>query len=145
MLFSRAIHLLSSAKWRLRRRLSVDCLATIMDTGRARLRAGGEGVKQIAQLAAEQAVEQAFAELSRIAERLAEQRAKSWLRRLIARSRRVEFVQPRFRALDRPFAIRHTQREAASRAGIKPSPPQETRLRCGSRSKGSARPGASGQ
>ena len=41
---------------------------TIMDIGRARLRAVGEGVKQIAQLAAAQA----FAELSRVAERLAE-------------------------------------------------------------------------
>ena len=32
-----------------------DCLATIIDTGRARILAVGKGVKQIAQLAAEEA------------------------------------------------------------------------------------------
>jgi Pentapeptide repeats (8 copies) len=58
--------------WRLRKRLPVDGLVAIMDTGRARLRAVGEGVKQIGQLAAELGkVEQAFAALSRVAERLA--------------------------------------------------------------------------
>jgi hypothetical protein len=46
--------MLSRAKWRSLKRLPVDCLATIMDTGRARLRTVGEGVKQIAQLAAQQ-------------------------------------------------------------------------------------------
>ena len=47
--------------------------------------------------------------------------------RVVARIRRVEFVQSRFRALDRPFAIRHAQREAASRAGLKPSSVQTCR------------------
>jgi hypothetical protein len=45
--------MLPRAKWRLRKQLPVDSVATIMDAGRARLRAVGEGVKQIAQLAAE--------------------------------------------------------------------------------------------
>ena len=59
------------AKWRLR--LPVDCLATIMDTGRGALSGswrGCEADRQTRCRAAE--VEQACAELSRVFERLAE-------------------------------------------------------------------------